>query len=164
MNQRINAAISAVIYLVVFVVLPLYAPSLIPPEFLNLLSESGLNLGAFTQQMAMIGIVVSMITLVKGFVLPSSLLYLVAGIGLSLVMLAFTLITLGLGNIWSFGITVVKMEIPGGLNTAVLDLRFFVQLATLTSILQIIQEFLAFKDARIAKDASNDSVNLLPHA
>ena len=164
MNQRINAAISAAVYLVVFVVLPLYAPSLIPPEFLNLLSESGFNLGAFTQQMAMIGIVVSVITLVKGFVLTSSLLYLVAGIGLSLVMLAFTLITLGLGNIWSFGITVVKMEIPGGLNTAVLDLRFFVQLATLTSILQIVQTFLAFKDARIAKDASNVSVNLLPHA
>ncbi len=164
MNQRINAVISAVVYLVVFVVLPLYAPSLIPPEFLNLLSESGFNLGAFTQQMAMIGIVVSVITLVKGFVLPSSLLYLVAGTGLSLVMLAFTLITLGLGNIWSFGITVVKMEVPGGLNTVVLDLRFFVQLATLTSILQIIQAFLAFKDARIAKDASNDSVYLLPHA
>ena len=159
-----NTVVSAVIYLVVFVVLPLYAPSLIPPEFLNLLSESGFNLGAFTQQMAMIGIVVSVITLVKGFVLTSSLLYLVAGIGLSLVMLAFTLITLGLGNIWSFGITVVKMEIPGGLNTAVLDLRFFVQLATLTSILQIVQTFLAFKDARIAKDASNVSVNLLPHA
>ena len=164
MNRRMNAVVSAVIYLVVFVVLPLYAPSLIPPEFLNVLSESGLNLGSFTQQMAMIGIVVSVITLVKGFVLPSSLLYLVAGIGLSLVMLVFTLITLGLGNIWSFGITVVKMEIPGGMNTAVLDLRFFVQLATLTSILQIIQTFLAFKDARIAKDASNDSANLLPHA
>ncbi len=159
-----NAVVSAVIYLVVFVVLPLYAPSLIPPELLNVLSESGLNLGAFTQQMAMIGIVVSVLTLVKGFVLPSSLLYLVAGIGLSLVMLVFTLITLGLGNIWSFGITVVKMEIPGGMNTAVLDLRFFVQLATLTSILQIIQTFLAFKDARIAKNASNDSANLLPHA
>lgn len=158
-----NAAISAVIYLVVFVVLPLYAPSLIPPELLNVLSESGLNLGAFTQQMAMIGIVVSVITLVKGFVLPSSLMYLVAGIGLSLVMLVFTLITLGLGNIWSFGITVVKMEVPGSLNTAVLDLRFFVQLATLTSILQIIQAFLTFKDARIAKDASIDSANLPPH-
>jgi hypothetical protein len=159
-----NAAISAVIYLVVFVVLPLYAPSLIPPEFLNLLSESGFNLGVFTQQMAMIGIVVSVITLVKGFVLPSSLLYLVAGVGLSLVMLVFTLITLGLGNIWSFGITVVKMEVPGNLNTAVLDLRFFVQLATLTFILQIIQAFSTFKDARIAKDASNDSANLLPDA
>ncbi len=159
-----NAVVSAVIYLVVFVVLPLYAPSLIPPELLNVLSESGLNLGAFTQQMALIGIVVSVITLVKGFVLPSSLVYLVAGVGLSLVMLVFTLITLGLGNIWSFGLTVVKMEVPGVLNTAVLDLRFFVQLATLTSILQIIQAFSTFKDARITRDASNDSANLLPDA
>ena len=156
MNQRINAVFSAVVYLVVFVVLPLYAPSLIPPEFLSLLSESGFNLGTFTRQMAMIGIVVSVVTLVKGFIPPSSLLFLVAGIGSSLVMLAFTLITLGIGNIWSFGITIVKMEIPGGMNTVVLDLRFFVQLAVLISILQIIQAFLTFKDARLAQDTLDD--------
>jgi hypothetical protein len=162
-NQKIKSVISAVVYLVVFVVLPLYVTNLIPLELLNLLSESGFNLGTFTQQIVIMGIMVSVITLVKGFVPPYSPLYLLAGIGSSLVMLAFTLATLGLGNIWSFGITVLKIEIPGGLNTTVLDLRFFIQLAVLTSILQIIQAFLEFKEAFIAKDALDDASDLLQH-
>lgn len=164
MNQKIKSVISAVAYLVVFVVLPLYATSSIPPELLNLLSESGFNLDTFTQQIAIMGIIVSIITLVKGFVPPFSPLYLVAGIGSSLVMLAFALVTIGLGNMWSFGITVVKMEIPGGLNTAVIDLRFFFQLAVLTSIFQIIQAFLEFKEAFVAKEALADAGNPHQHA
>ena len=164
MNQKIKSVISAVVYLVVFVVLPLYATSSIPPELIDLLSESGFNLGTFTQQIAIMGIIVSVLTVVKGFVPPFSPLYLVAGIGSSLVMLVFTLVTLGLGNIWSFGITVVKMEIPGGLNTSVLDLRFFTQLAILTSIFQIIQAFLEFKEAFVAKEALDDAGNPHQHA
>ena len=109
------------------------------------------------------GVLVSVITLVKGFVPPYSPLYFLAGAGSSLVMLAFTLVTLGLGNIWSFGITVLKIKIPGGLNTTVLDLRFFIQLAVLISILQIIQAFLEFKEAFVAKGALADTSDLLQH-
>lgn len=148
MSGRTGAIISAIITLVVFVVLPLYAPSVIPPELESPLSQAGINLKAFLNQIAMIGVVIAALALVKGFVEASSPIYLLASIGSSVVMLAFTAITLSLGDMGNLGVTTVTMDIEGAVNTAVVDLRFFVQLAALSVGLQIIHSFLEFMEAR----------------
>jgi hypothetical protein len=148
-------------YLIVFVALPLYAPSLVPPELEGTLADSGFDLAAFIQQISMIGVVVAVVTLVKGFVEPSSPLHLAASLASSLVMLVFTLITLSLGDIGDLGFTTVNMTIEGGVNTVVLDMRFFVQIATLTVGLQVINSILEFIDARkgpVEIEASGQSV------
>lgn len=161
MSRRTSAVISAVMYLIVFVVLPLYAPSLVPIELEGILAASGFDLAAFTQQISMIGGVVAVVTLVKGFVEPSSPLYLAASLASSLVMLVFTLITLSLGDISGLGFTTVNMTIEGGVNTVVLDMRFFVQIAALTVGLQVINSILDFIEARkgpVKIEASRQSV------
>ncbi|MCW3978137.1 MAG: hypothetical protein NWF12_00190, partial [Candidatus Bathyarchaeota archaeon] len=134
--------------LLIFTVLPLYAPSQIPPEFTELLAEAGISLTGFLNQIAMIGVVIAALTLAKGFVEVSSPVYLLASIGSSVVMLAFTVITLSFGDLGNLGVTTVAMDIEGAVNTAVVDLRFFLQLATLSVGLQIIHSFLEFTEAR----------------
>jgi hypothetical protein len=148
MRLKTGAVISAAITLLIFTVLPLYAPSQIPPEFTELLAEAGISLTGFLNQIAMIGVVIAALTLAKGFVEVSSPVYLLASIGSSVVMLAFTVITLSLGDLGNLGVTTVAMDIEGAVNTAVVDLRFFLQLATLSVGLQIIHSILEFMEAR----------------
>ena len=148
MRIKTGAVISAAITLLIFTVLPLYAPSQIPPEFTELLAEAGISLTGFLNQIAMIGVVIAALTLAKGFVEASSPVYLLASIGSSVVMLAVTVITLSLGDLSNLGVTTVTMDIEGAVSTAVVDLRFFVQLAALSVGLQIIHAFLEFMEAR----------------
>jgi len=70
MSRRTNAIISAAITLIIFTVLPLYAPSLIPPEYIDMVSEFGIDIIQFANEIAMIGGVIAVLTLVKGFVQP----------------------------------------------------------------------------------------------
>lgn len=148
MKVRYGAVISAVITLLVFTVLPLYAPSRLPREVGDLLSRAGISLTGFVNQIAVIGVVIAALTLAKGLVDATSPVYLLATIGSSAATLVFTLITLGLGDIGGMGVTTITMDIEGAVNTAVVDLRFFIQLAALTVGLQIIQSILEFSEAR----------------
>jgi hypothetical protein len=135
-----NAILSALVTIIVFIVIPVYAPSLLPPQYADLLIKSGFNFSEFAKELAVIGFAIAVLTLVKGFVRTSNPLYLLASIASSGIMLAFTLFTLSLGrmeDINNLGITTVTMNIKGGTNTLVLDFRFFVQLAILTVGLKI---------------------------
>jgi hypothetical protein len=151
MNRKIGAIVSATITLLIFTVLPLYAPSLLPPELGEILKQAGLNLYAFLNQVALIGVVVAFLTLVKGFVPKTSPVSLLASIASSIMMLGLTLLTLSLGDLGNLGLTTISLEVEGGLNTAVLDLRLFIQLAVLTVTLKFVHSILEFMDARAQK-------------
>ncbi len=148
MSRKAWAVVSAAITLLTFTVLPLYAPSLMPPELELMLSKSGLDLTGFTNQIAMIGVVTAVLMLMKGFVEASSPIYLVASIASSLVTLALTTITLSLGDWRNMGVNTVSMEVQGVENTVVIDLSLFVYLAALTLALQIVRSILEFAEAR----------------
>jgi len=148
MRIKTGPVISAAITLLIFTVLPLYAQGQIPPEVTELLAEAGISMTGFLNQIAMIGVVIAALTLAKAFVEASSPVYLLASIGSSVVMLAFTVITLSLGDLGNLGVTTVTMDIEEAVNTAVVDLRFFLQLAALSVGLQIIHSILEFMEAR----------------
>lgn len=151
MSRRTSAIISAAITLVIFTVLPLYAPSLIPPEYVDMVAEFGIDIVQFTSEIAMIGGVITVLTLVKGFVEPSSVLYLLASIAMSGVTLFFTVVTVSLGRLdelANLGLTTITMEVQGTLNTMTLDFRVFIWVTVATVALKIIEAFLEFTDAR----------------
>ena len=151
MSRRTSAIISAAITLIIFTVLPLYAPSLIPPEYVDMVAEFGIDIVQFTSEIAMIGGVITVLTLVKGFVEPSSVLYLLSSIAMSGVTLFFTVVTVSLGRLdelANLGLTTITMEVQGTLNTMTLDFRVFIWITVATVTLKIIEAFLEFTDAR----------------
>ncbi len=151
MSRRTSAIISAAITLIIFTVLPLYAPSLIPPEYVDMVAEFGIDIVQFTSEIAMIGGVITVLTLVKGFVEPSSVFYLLASIAMSGVTLFFTVVTVSLGRLdelANLGLTTITMEVQGTLNTMTLDFRVFIWVTVATVTLKIIEAFLEFSDAR----------------
>ncbi len=151
MSRRTSAIISAAITLIIFTVLPLYAPSLIPPEYVDMVAEFGIDIVQFTSEIAMIGGVITVLTLVKGFVEPSSVLYLLASIAMSGVTLFFTVVTVSLGRLdelANLGLTTITMEVQGTLNTMTLDFQVFIWITVATVTLKIIEAFLEFSDAR----------------
>lgn len=148
MSRRLLSIFSAAVTLLIFTVLPIYAPSQLPPELEALISQAGFDLTGLINQIAAIGVAMTLLTLVKGFVAKHSTLYLLASIISSATTLAFTLITLGLGNWENLGVTTVSMEVQGAMNTVVLDLSIFVKLAAVTVALEFTHSFLEFADAK----------------
>jgi len=156
MSRRTSAIISAAITLIIFTVLPLYAPSLIPPEYIDMVSEFGIDIIQFANEIAMLGGVIAVLTLVKGFIQPSSVFYLLASLASSGVTLFFTIVTVSLGrfeDLANLGMTTITMEVQGALNTMSLDFRLFVWITTATVALKIVESFLEYADARKQKAA-----------
>ena len=148
MSRRTSAVLSALFTLVIFVGLPLYAPSQIPEEYFEMFSETGVDLNAFTYQIATIGLVASVLTLVKGFVSMTSYIYLLASLSSNAMTLYFNLVTFSVGDLAKLGQLTVTTDIPGGVNTMLLDMRLFIQLAFLAVGLQVIHTVLEFINAR----------------
>jgi len=147
-SRKLQSVLSAAVTLLIFTVLPLYAPSQLPPELDALISQAGFDLTGLINQIAAIGVALTLLTLVKGFVAKHSPLYLLASVASSATTLAFTLITLSLGNWENMGVTTVSMGVQGATNTVVLDLSVFVKLAMVTVTLEAIHSILEFVDAR----------------
>ena len=148
MSRRSSAVLSALFTLVIFVGLPLYAPSQIPEEYFEMFSETGVDLNAFMYQIAAIGLIASVLTLVKGFASKASYVYLLAALSSNAMMLYFNLVTFSVGDLAKLGQVTVTTEIPGGVNTMFLDMRLFVQLAFVAVGLQVIYTFMEFFNAR----------------
>jgi len=149
MSRKTGAVISAVITLAIFVVLPLYLPDLLPPDMMLMVSNMGFDLEGLLSQIATIGVVMALITLLKGFVERTSVAYLILSAGSSIVTLMIIIQSVGLGDMQNMGVTTISLEVEGGVNTAVIDMRLFVQLAIALVALQILQSILEFRDARV---------------
>jgi len=148
MSRKTSAVLSALFTLMIFVGLPLYAPSQIPEEYFEMFSETGVDVNAFIYQIATIGLVASVLTLVKGFVPMTSYIYLLASLSSNAMTLYFNLVTFSVGDLAKLGQLTVTTEIPGGVNTMLLDMRLFIQLAFLAVGLQVIYTVLEFINAR----------------
>ena len=149
MSRKTGAVISAVITLAIFVVLPLYLPDLLPPDMMLMVSNMGFDLEGLLGQIATIGVIMALITLLRGFVERTSVAYLILSAGSSIVTLMIIIQSVGLGDMQSMGVTTISLEVEGGVNTAVIDMRLFVQLAIVLVALQIVQSILEFRDARV---------------
>jgi hypothetical protein len=151
MTNKTGAMISAAITLLIFTVIPLMAPRYLPPSTLETIAQTGIDVPSFVNQLAIMGVVVAGLTLVKGFVVPSSPIYLLAALASSGVTFAFTVVTLSLGRfeeIGNLGLTTMNVEVQGSVNAIVLDFRLFVQLTALTVALKMVEAVFAFIEAK----------------
>jgi hypothetical protein len=151
MSKKTGALVSAAITLLIFTVIPLMAPQYLPPSYMETLARTGIDVPSFANQLAIMGVGVAALTLVKGFVAPSSPIYLLAALASSGLTFAFTVVTLSFGRLeelGNLGLTTMAMEVQGSFNAITLDFRFFVQLTALTVALRMVEAVFAFIEAR----------------
>ena len=148
MSRRVNAIISALITLMIFVGVPLAVTYLLPPDLAGQLNQVGFSLQGFVNQTVMIGVVIAAITLTKGFIDEKSLAYLFLNIASNGITLLFTFIVLGLGNVGSMGLTTINLAMGNAETVVILDLRLFLQIAVVTVLLKMVQAVFEWKEAR----------------
>lgn len=149
MASKIGAVISAAITLILFVGIPYMLPEYIPPDLAAQIEHSGFDLAAFTNQVMMIGVVTAAVTLVSGFVNPTSVISLfvkLAQAGFSLVLIV---VFLGAGNLTSLGYTKFEIAVERVYNIISMDLRVFVYVSIGTILLKMVQIYLEWNEARI---------------
>ena len=151
MSYKTGALISATITLLIFTVIPLMSPGYLPPSTLETIAQTGIEVSFFVNQLAIMGVAVAGLTLVKGFVEPSSSIYLLTALVSSGVTFVFTLVTMSLGRLeelGNLGLTTMNVDVQGSVNAIVLDFRLFIQLTALTVALRMGEAVFAYLEAR----------------
>ncbi len=138
----------ALLTFLVFVALPLVAINNLPIQIIDQLSSTGLDIRAIATEMAMLGLVVSAMALVKSMISSTSITYLVLDVSLNAVTVAFALLVIGAGNIGSFGLSTFSLKQGKVAAEITIDLRIFIWLTLGTVILSIVQSVARFREAR----------------
>ncbi len=148
MKIRKRSVVFAVLILVIFTILPLYAPSMMPQEYLRAFSSQGFDLVGLLSKVAFIGLVMSILVLLKGFFEKTSAIYLALSIVSTVFWLLIVFFALGVGKMENLGLTVISSEAGGVLNTLIFDIRLFAYLAIVITGLKIVHSILKFKEAK----------------
>jgi hypothetical protein len=149
MSQRqIGSVISALITALIFVGIPFLLPSYLPPDIAQMMTDAGMDIPGFLNQMKILGGITAIITLVKGFVDKTSLIYLLASVVQNVSALGFTVILLGAGDYASLGLTEFTVDMEGMVSQIIMDMRVFVYLTVAVVALRIIQSYLEWGEAK----------------
>ena len=97
----------------------------------------------------MIGVVTAVMTLVGGFVEPTSVIALLVKIAQAGFSLVLIIVFLGAGSIANLGYTTFDIAMEGVQSTIAMDLRVFVYISIGTILLKVIQVYLEWNEARI---------------
>jgi len=149
MAKRSEAVISAVITLILFVGIPYILPNYIPGDLIVQMEQSGFNLDSFSNQIMLIGAVTAGLTLLSGFVDPTSHIALIVNLAQTCSSLIFMVMLLGVGNITGLGYSEFGFSVQGIQSNISMDLRLFVNISILTILLKMIQVYLNWNETRI---------------
>jgi len=149
MANKTGAIISAAITLILFVGIPYLLPDYIPPDLAAQIEQSGFNLADFSNQIMMIGVVTAVMTLIGGFVEPTSVIALLVKIAQAGFSLVLIVVFLGAGSIANLGYTTFDIAMEGVQSTIAMDLRVFVYLSIGTILLKVIQVYLEWNEERV---------------
>ena len=151
MNRKVKAVLDAVLTFVVSTLIPLMVPRILPPEALEAISYIVFDLIGFLNKIALIGVVMTVMALLRGFVDEASPVRLGISTASKVLWFVVFLLVLGLGRIDTMGITTLSMEMGGGVNTVTLDFQLFIYFAFMIVLLKIVHSFLDFREARTKK-------------
>jgi hypothetical protein len=149
MSRRLEAIISATITLILFVGVPYVLPDYIPEELAVQIEQSGFNLDSFSNQIMFIGAVTAGLTLLSGFVNPTSIIALLVNLAQACSSLIFIVVLLGVGNISGLGYTEFDIPMQGIHSKITMNLRVFVYISIATIALKMIQVYLSWNETRI---------------
>lgn len=151
MNRKVRAVLNAALTFVVSTLIPLIVPRILPPEVLEATSYMAFDLIGFLNEIALIGVVITGMALLRGFVDEASPVRLGMSTASKVLWLVVFIMVLGLGRIDTMGVTTLSMEMDGGVNTLTLDFQLFIYFAFVIVLLKIGHSFLDFREARLKK-------------
>jgi hypothetical protein len=149
MAKRLEAIFSTLITLILFVGIPYILPNYIPEDLAVQLEQSGFNLDSFSNQMMIIGAITAGLTILSGFVDPTSVIALLVNLAQACSSLIFIILLLGVGNITGLGYTEFQIDMQGVQSKISMDLRVFVYISIVTIVLKMMQVYLKWNETRI---------------
>ena len=136
---------------IIFTVSPLIILQMIPLEILDVLTLQGVNLHDLFTKFALLGLTLSIFTLLKGFTEETSISHLLISLSSNIFWLVIAFFGIGFGSIGSLGITEISSQIGGISNTITIDLRLFVYLTILTTFLKMVHSILNYNKGILKK-------------
>jgi hypothetical protein len=148
MKVKIKSLIKAVIALILLTALPLVLPSLLPSEFFNAISmQGGIDIGDLLNRVAVLGVVLAILIVLKGSVEKDSQGGLATSISWKVFLLMTVIFILSIGKIENMGLAVLSSESSNTSNIVVLDLRLIVVLTTAIVALLTVRSVLEFNES-----------------
>jgi hypothetical protein len=136
-----NSIISASFTLLIFVGLPFVLQRYIPTNFVLLLAQMGLDLQRIINQIMLIGVLAAVITLIKGFISETSILFLIISISRKILTIFIMILLLGAGNLTSLGLTTLNLEIENSKHSITLNYQLFLYITFLLVFLKVFQSY-----------------------
>jgi len=147
-RRQISAVISSVATFTAFVLLPILFIRYLPSDILQVIRSSGIEYQGTINQLAIIGIFLTIVTVLKGFVEIGSLTYLISGVLSSGIALLVTIIFLGFGDIASMGMPSFTTKIEEATVNITMGMRVFLYITIIVTILKVVQTILEWDQAR----------------
>jgi len=151
MNRRAKAIVNAIVTLLIFTVFPLILPRYLPKELLVLFSQSSIDIIALLNEIAILGVVLAVITIILGFFDEASPVNLIVSVFSNIAWLILMIVFLGFGSIERLGLVEISSNVAQATNKLIVDIRFFVYLAIVGTALKVVQSILKFRESRITK-------------
>ena len=146
--MKSSTVIKAILAFLVFVILPLAGLRYLPKGLKDQLQSTGFDTQSFAIETATIGLIVTLIILIKGIVDPTSVTYLIVSLISSGLSLIFTLVVLGVGSISNLGLTSFKV-VNNQVETYIkLDLRVFIWIMMGVVLFQMAQAYFEWHEAK----------------
>ncbi len=149
MKIRVKPIAEAVLILIFLTVLPIIGQGWMPSELLKALTtQTGFNLLDLLGRIAVIGVILSILVLLRGLVEKTSVRYLLLSTTWKIFWLFIVFFLLGFGYPETLGIAIIG-GIAGAIeNVVAFDFRLFTSLATVVVALMIIRSVLQFQDSQ----------------
>jgi hypothetical protein len=149
MKVNAKSIVKASLILILLTVLPVVGQQFIPSEFLNAFSmQGGFDLVDLLYRIAIIGVVMSVLVLVRGHVEKGTSNYLIISSVWKIFWLFIVFFVLGIGHPETLGQAVLGSKAETVENNVTFDFRLFAGLATAIVALMIVRSIMIFQEAK----------------
>ncbi len=158
MKVNVKATITAVIVLVILTILPFIGLRILPLELQRIfLTQSGLDILGLVNRVAVVGVVLSALILLRGHMDKATGKYLAVSSAWKIFWLFFVFFLLGAGYPETLGQAVLGGKAGPAENIVVFDFRLFALMATVIVAVMIARSVIQFQDTKSAQDSFTET-------
>ena len=150
MKANVKTIAKASVILIVLTILPIIGQQLIPTEFIRAFAVmGGLDILDLLNRIAVIGVVMTVLVLVRGHLNKDSKNYLIIASVWKTFWLFMVFFVLGIGHPETLGQTVLGGKAEATENLVTFDFRLFAGLATVIVALMIVRSIIMFQETKL---------------
>jgi len=150
MKANVKTIAKASVILIVLTILPIIGQQLIPTEFIRAFAVmGGFDILDLLNRIAIIGVVMSVLVLIRGHLNKESQNYLIVASVWKTFWFFMVFFIIGIGHPETLGQTVLGGKTEAAENIVAFDFRLFAGLATIIVALMIIRSIIMFQETKI---------------